>query len=158
VPTTPVVTQESARPAPTAVERLAEAERAFAARRYEEAITLFKPLGDAGNAPAELRLGEIYAEGRGVERDASVARQWYEKAALQGEVGAQIKLGDMYAKGNGVTQNNNLAYVWYGAAAKLGSSYGRTEQAKIAPLLQPAERDQLQRVIDDKVKGMSKSS
>lgn len=136
---------------------LADAERAFGAQRYADAVAILKPLADAGNAQAQVRLGDAYAEGRGVERAPPVAEQWYEKAALQGNIGAQVKLGDLFAKSSGVTRNNNLAYVWYGTAARLGSSTARVERDKIATLLQPAEMEQLDRLIAAKVEGMPKS-
>ena len=101
-------------------------------------------------------MGDAYAGGHGVARDATAAERWYEKAALQGDTGAQLKLGAIFAKGDGVPQNNNIAYVWYGTAAQLGSSSAKTERDKIAPLLQPAEREQAERVIAGKLKEMGK--
>jgi hypothetical protein len=140
----------------TPAEQVADADRAVATQRYPDAIAILKPLADAGNAQAQTRLGDAYSEGHGVERDLAAGERWYEKAALQGDTGAQLKLGAMFAKGNGVTQNNNLAYVWYGTAARLGSGAAKTERDKIAPLLQPAEKDQLDKLIASKVEGMKK--
>jgi TPR repeat protein len=62
----------------------------------------------------------------------------------------------MFANGAGVSQSNNLAYVWYGTAARLGSNSAKTERDKIAPLLQPAEREQLDRLIANKADGMKR--
>ena len=153
----PPATTEPAKPArPSASDQLADADRAVATQRYPDAIAILKPLADAGNAQAQTRLGDASAEGHGVERDLAAAERWYEKAALQGDTGAQLKLGAMFAKGNGVTQNNNLAYVWYGTAARLGSNSAKLERDKIGPLLQPAEREQLDKLIASKVEGMKK--
>jgi len=156
-------TSSPAAPAPepkpvrqTPAEQVADADRAVATQRYPDAIAILKPLADAGNAQAQTRLGDAYAEGHGVERDLAAGERWYEKAALQGDTGAQLKLGAMFAKGDGVTQNNNLAYVWYGTAARLGSNSAKLERDKIAPLLQPAEREQLDKLIASKVEGMKK--
>ena len=142
------------RPAPA--EQLADAERAFAAQHYADAIAIVKPLAEAGNAQAQVRLGDAYAEGRGVQHDAEAAEKWYEKAALQGNTGAQLKLGSMFATGNGLVRNNNLAYVWYGTAAQLGSSTAKAERDKIAASLQPAERAQADKLIAAKVEAMAK--
>ena len=153
----PLAAPEPAKPArPSASDQLADADRAVATQRYPDAIAILKPLADAGNAQAQTRLGDASAEGHGVERDLAAAERWYEKAALQGDTGAQLKLGAMFAKGNGVTQNNNLAYVWYGTAARLGSNPAKLERDKIGPLLQPAEREQLDKLIASKVEGMKK--
>jgi len=148
------VTVEPAKPSPTPAEHLADADRAFEARRYADGVAILKPLADAGNAQAQVRLGDAYAEGRGVERDAAASERWYEKAALQGDINAQVKLGAMFASGTGAAQNFNLAYVWYGTAARLGSNVARAERDKIAPLLQPAERQQADKLIAAKVEAM----
>ena len=153
----PPAATEPAKPArPSTSDQLADADRAVATQRYPDAIAILKPLADAGNPQAQTRLGDASAEGHGVERDLAAAERWYEKAALQGDTGAQLKLGAMFAKGNGVTQNNNLAYVWYGTAARLGSNSAKLERDKIGPLLQPAEREQLDKLIASKVEGMKK--
>ena len=89
-------------------------------------------------------------------RNLPLAGQWYEKAGEQGVTNAQLKLGTMFASGNGVARNNNFAYVWYGIAASMGSSAGKTEQEKVGNLLQPAEREQADRVIASKIAGMKK--
>lgn len=45
-----------------------------------------------GNASAQSELAQLYAEGRGVERDQEAARGWFEKAAAQGHAGATAAL------------------------------------------------------------------
>ena len=137
---------------PTTNEQIADADRAMKEQRYGDAVSLLRPLAQAGNAQAQERLGDAYAEGRGVVKNAGVAGQWYEKSGLQGVVNAQIKLGSMFASGN----NNFVAYVWYGTAASLGSSPGKTERDKVGALLQPAEREQADKVIANNLLGMKK--
>lgn len=132
----------------TPAESLADADRALEARRYADAIAILRPLAEGGNAQAQFRLGDVYGELQGVERNLKVAADWYERAALQGSVGAMLKLGAMYASGNGVPQNNNRAYTWYGAAARLGSDAAKVESDKISDLLQPKEREQADKLIE----------
>jgi TPR repeat protein len=119
-------------------------------------VALLRPLAEAGSAQAQERLGDAYAEGRGVGKNAGVAEQWYEKSGLQGVVNAQLKLGTMFASGTGVARNNNFAYVWYGTAAGLGSNTGKTERDKVGALLQPKEREQGDNVIANILAGMKK--
>ena len=38
-----------------------------------------------GDAKAQFNLGYMYANGQGVRQDYAMARQWYEKAAAQGD-------------------------------------------------------------------------
>jgi len=128
----------------------------MASKNYAEALAILRPLGDAGNAQAQFRLGDAYADGHGVTRDYAAAEKWYEKSALQGNTDAQRKLGAMYASGTHVTRNSNLAYVWYGTAARLGSSAAKLEREQIAASLQPAEREQADRLIESNAARMGK--
>jgi TPR repeat protein len=59
-----------------------------------------------------------------------------------------VKLGDLYASGRGVPQSSFQAYVWYGAAARSGNTAARDKQARVATVLQPAEVQQADRLID----------
>jgi len=156
-PATPSPEPAKPSPARTPAEQLADAERAIEAKRFADALTILRPLADAGNARAQTRLGDAYMEGRGIPRDDAAAGRWYEKAALQGETGAQVKLAAMYVNGNGVLRNNNLAYVWFGTAARLGSGPAKLEQDKIAALLQPAERAQADKLIESSAARMAKN-
>jgi TPR repeat protein len=50
-----------------------------------------------GNADAEERLGEIYRDGEGVEKDPAKARDWFAKSAAQGNKDAIRALERMNA-------------------------------------------------------------
>ena len=109
---------------------------------------MLRPLGDAGNVQAQIQLGDIYAEGRGVAPNSAMAAEWRMKAARQGDVATELRLGASYENGTGTAKNANLAYVMYGMAARLGSSAARTSQDRVGALLQPAEREQADRLIE----------
>ena len=70
-----------------------------------------------GNADAQLQLGAIYYQGKGVRQDYVKARQWYEKAANQGDAYAQGLLGFMYYGGEGVRQDYAKALEWFKKSA-----------------------------------------
>ena len=70
-----------------------------------------------GSADAQLNLGEKYAKGQGVPKDAAEGAKWVRKAADQGDEGAQNYLGWMYAKGEGVPKDAIRAYVCFNLAA-----------------------------------------
>ena len=71
-----------------------------------------------GNAEAQFDLGELYADGVGVQQDYVVARQWWEKSAAQGFARSQFKLGWLYSEGVGVPQDHELARQWWEKSAE----------------------------------------
>ncbi len=91
---------------------------------------------------AQYNLGVMYADGRGVAKDAQQAVVWYRKAADQGDADAQNNLGVMYANGAGVPKDAQQAYFWW----LLSSAQGETSSAKnrdlVALRLTPAQRAQ----------------
>lgn len=154
--TAPAAGAETQRPAATPAEQFASAERTLASGRSTDAIAALKALADSGNVPAQVRLADIYAEGKIAARDGAAAVSWYEKAALQGDTAAQLKLGSMYAGASGAGRNNNLAYVWYATAARLGAAGAQAERDRVAALLQPAERAQADKLVESRVARMPK--
>ena len=76
---------------------------------------------EQGDVDAQLNLGVMYSEGRGVPEDDTEAVNWYRKAAKQGVAEAQLNLGLMYAEGLGVPQDYAMAYAWYNVAAASGA-------------------------------------
>ena len=72
---------------------------------------------DQGDAVAQVNLGRIYHDGRGVPQDDTAAVQWYRLAADQGLAVAQVNLGSMYEDGRGVPQDYVQAHMWYNLSA-----------------------------------------
>ena len=87
---------------------------------YAEALRLWKPLADQGDAAAQFNIGVMYATGRGVAQDYGETILWYRKAADQGNASAQFNLGLMYTTGRGVAQDYGEAAKWYSKAAAQG--------------------------------------
>ena len=64
---------------------------AYKRGNFAEALRLWRPLADGGNADAQLGLGRLYDNGvGGVPLDHVQAATWYRKAAEQGNVLAQL--------------------------------------------------------------------
>ena len=84
---------------------------------FAEAYKQFLPLAEQGDAVAQLNLGFMYENGRGVPQDYGEAIRWYRQAAAQGYASAQYNLGLMYAYGIGVPQDDVRAYAWFNLAA-----------------------------------------
>jgi serine/threonine protein kinase len=133
------------------VDPLASADQAYAEGRYAEAAALLKPLADSSNGKAQLRLGRMYLEGRGVERNEKEAVRLFRNASNHGENEARIRLGDMYASGRGVPQSNFQAYVWYGVAARQGNPAAKASQERVGAAMQPMEIRQAGKLIESLV-------
>jgi hypothetical protein len=74
-----------------------------------------------GDANAQLELGIRYLTGRGVAiEDAVQARNWFLKAADQGNSTAQFWLGEMFSTGWGIPEDKARAAIWYRKAAEQG--------------------------------------
>jgi TPR repeat protein len=100
----------------------------------------------AGDVTAELKLGDLYAAGKGASRepiqlaadyklaaswyqkaadqgniqalrDTTQAVAWYRKAANQGDAGAEGTLGLLYSVGMGIPRDDVEAYFWLSLAA-----------------------------------------
>ena len=92
--------------------------KAYDEGNYAQAIELFLPLANQGDAAAQFYLGLMYDKGKGVTQDYKEAVKWYRLAAAQGDTDAQFNLGSMYAKGEGVIQDYKEALKWYRLAAE----------------------------------------
>ena len=89
-----------------------DANAAYQRGNYAAAEKLLLPLAEGGNAYAQYRLGQVYAEATGELRSVEEAAKWFESAALQGQPHAQYKLGILYVNGNGVPKDFVQAYMW----------------------------------------------
>jgi hypothetical protein len=128
--------------APTSAEVLANAEGFSARGNYTEAAAMLKPLADQGNVKAQSRLGQMYLEGQGVERNDQEGLRLARNAASLGDADAQLRIGGLYEQGRGVPQNNFQAYVWYSAAARSGNAAASVSRDRVAGLLQAVEIEQ----------------
>ena len=66
---------------------------AWARGDYVNAVAIWRPLADAGDADAAFNLGQAYRLGRGVLVDLATAQVWLERAAQKGHPDAQTTLG-----------------------------------------------------------------
>jgi TPR repeat protein len=74
-----------------------------------------------GNADAQVNLGLMYAEGRGVPKDDAQAVGWFRRAADQGNAVGQKNLAVMYFNGRGVPKDDTQAFAWFSKAAEQGN-------------------------------------
>lgn len=104
--------------ATASADQLKDALAAYNRGDFAVAVRLLHPLADGGNSAAEIRLGQMYWNGQGVEQDFSMAARLYLSAALRGDSEAQVLLGQLYFEGVGVPQDDGQAAKWFRAAAE----------------------------------------
>jgi TPR repeat protein len=103
----------------------ADAMAVYQSGDYSKAIELLRPLAENGNVAAQYRLGLMYTEGRGVQRDDKTALMWFKRAAEKGDPDAQYDAGVSYATGTGTAQNDAEAAKWFRRAADQGMAYAQ---------------------------------
>jgi len=94
--------------------------QAYDSGDYATALREWRPLAEQGDKHAQIWLGVMYANGKGVIQDYKEAVKWYGLAAAQGNATAQFLLGGMYDYGEGVIQDNVYAHMWLNIAASSG--------------------------------------
>jgi hypothetical protein len=92
----------------------------------------------AGDASCQSWLGVLYAEGKGVTRDAATAAGWFRRAAEQGHGAAAYNLARAYEEGDGVAKDLRQAQKWSQKAAEQGIPYA---QLQLGMLLMRADRN-----------------
>lgn len=95
--------------------------QAFQRGKYEDALKHLKPAAEAGEADAMYVLGQMYASGRGVDKDEKRAAGYFKKAAELGNASAQQSLGSALMLGEGIEQNMVEALKWFIISARAGN-------------------------------------
>lgn len=80
---------------------------------YKTALRVWLPAAEAGDAEAQVNVGEIFERGLGGEPNYAMSVVWYKKAAEQGNSRAQFNLGTLYEQGHGVEKDSLEAMNWY---------------------------------------------
>jgi len=83
-----------------------------------------KAKAGAGEAVAQMKLGQAYLKGNGIPKNEEEAFQWMQKAAEEGNAAAENNLGTIYRLGEGVSRNKEEAVRWHQKAARHGSPEG----------------------------------
>ncbi len=97
------------------------------ARKHFEQATNIR----GGNVDAMCDLGLLYENGQGVQQDYEKAKDWYEKAVINGSVIANRLLGNLYMKGNGVEKDYKKAYQLFNEAIDKGDNEAKVLIAKM---------------------------
>lgn len=87
---------------------------------YSSSLAQWQPLAEQGDVIAQLNLGLMYRDGKGVPQDHVAAAKWYRRAAEQGLALAQFTLALFYGNGVGVPLDFIAAHMWINLAASNG--------------------------------------
>ena len=90
----------------------------YDAKNYTEALRCYRQAADQGDPEGQVRLGNMYYDGKGVAKDYAEAVKWYRMAADQGYAWGQKNLGLSYEFGEGVKQDYAEAVKWYRNSAE----------------------------------------
>jgi|WetSurMetagenome_2_1015567.scaffolds.fasta_scaffold189738_1 uncharacterized protein len=86
--------------------------------KAERGLQLCRDAAIAGDADAQLAVGDAYYQGGTVKADRAEARKWYAMAAGQNNPQAARRLGEMYAAGDGGPKDTKKALeLWMTAEA-----------------------------------------
>jgi hypothetical protein len=111
-----------------------------------QALKIWKPAADQGDAMAEYRLGQIYEIGLAGNPDYVAAARWYEKASVQGNRAATLNLAVLYESGRGVEHDQAAAQRLYRKAQGLSDgSAAKDDEAKLRQELKAA-KDRIERL------------
>ncbi|WP_137156496.1 tetratricopeptide repeat protein [Rhizobium sp. FKL33] len=108
-----------------------------------EAVRNYRAAAEASLDAGQLGLGNAYSEGRGVPKDARLAKDWFERAIANNNPQAMNNLGVLYLEGalspDGKTSNREMGLPLYERAAALGNEVSmlnlgaRLEDEAVAP-------------------------
>jgi len=110
---------------------LVRASSAYLARVLEGDSPASPAPASAAEAPTPQEIAQWYRNGvlaylgQGVEKNASVAAEWFLKAAEHGHVAAMRNVAGMYGSGEGVAMDPQAATRWFRAAAEGGDAQGQ---------------------------------
>ena len=102
-----------------------EAAKKVAGQDKSDELSELRKKAKEGDALAQMDLGFMYENGRGVAQSYAEAVNWYRKAADQGNASAQNDLGFMYENGRGVALSYAEAANWYRKAADQGNAHAQ---------------------------------
>lgn len=114
---------------------------------HERALHWSGKAAAQGNAASQTRLGTIYHEGLGVERDPEQAAAWFLKAAEQGHPGAQFMIGAACHLGIGVRKDRVAAARWLSLSGTQGNELARAYLPQVIAELTSAEKRRVKRML-----------
>jgi TPR repeat protein len=105
------------------------------------AAMYLRQAAEGGDPDAQVLLGQMYCDGKGVPVDPKLALRWFKAAAEQASSVALERIGALYAEGAGVDQDEAEAANWFRRAAESGNPVALFNLGVLEESKTPAERD-----------------
>jgi ankyrin repeat protein len=124
---------------------------------YPEALAWYTVAADEGCSTAQVNVGYMYLNGKGVVASDDEAVKWFRKAADQGDPWGAGNMGYMYQYGRGgLPQSSSEARRFYKLAARAGVSFamqklrelGPTEESPIESVVKKGDLDAVRKLED----------
>ena len=134
-----------AQPAPAAVDTLEGVKTAVRLKNFSQAMEMLQRIAAKGDAEAQYLLGVFYLNGVAGPRNPAAAREWFEKAATQGNARAAFSLATLLASAD--PPDPQASAHWLQRAHELGfrpgagpaAAAGMSANAAPGSLLQAAQ-------------------
>jgi uncharacterized protein len=94
--------------------------KAYEAKQYSEAYTLFTNSAAGDDMNAMVNLGVMAMQGKGCARDIEAAKTWFAGAAQKGSMHAMMSLAQIHEKGLDGQADEAKALTYYKEAADIG--------------------------------------
>ncbi len=98
------------------------ASECYKAKKYDEALKLFRKSAEQGYYKASYAIGLMYKNGEGVRQDIEEAFKWFGKYVEKATDKEQYNFGMKYYNGNPVKQNFKEAFKWFQKSAEQGNA------------------------------------
>ena len=111
-------------------------------RNLDKGFAMIQNAANQSYLLAQRELGIIFEHGLYGNGDINKARQWYQKAALQGDEFSQFRLAQIYFSDHSIEDNAVQAYAWANLAAATGMLPAEDFRDMIFESLTPTEVEQ----------------
>lgn len=112
------------------------------ARDFVEAVRLWRPLAEDGDARAAYHVGMVLEAGEGMPADPAEAARYYVLAARAGHAEAGNALAVLLIEGRGLPKDPAEAWAWFAIAAERGSGFAAANRDRLDERLTAAQRSQ----------------
>ena len=115
---------------------------------WETALSEWLLIAKEGNPGAQSNLGDMYANGLGVEEDQAEALRWHKLAADQGIPKSTLFVGLAYASGEGVDKDTMKGGTWLLIGKRLGNKDASRAYSFVRVQMSPEQEAEAQALAD----------
>ena len=126
-----LLAEKKVSPTVSASANYAAGKEAYERGDFDAAYRILLPLAEQGDINAQFKIGSMFLDGEGRERDTKEAFKWYRKAADAGYAEAELVVGFAFLFGSRVVKNTYEAAIWIRKAARKGVHVAQAELGKL---------------------------